>query len=268
MIASRPTRSISATIASIRRMACSVCDRMTTSNAASWKRQAALEVALKHVDAVAHTRQHARIVDLDTVSVGVPLLGEKGQQRTVAAPQVQYPRAVGDPVADRCVVGTRDAVGARRFSSRNRGQRCTSDRHCCGLHTVRSGNTSLTPISDDAARSGNTSLTPISDAMRSNHARTTAWYCGLSSRNASCPCGAAISAYETSRRSRTNALTISRERDAGKRQSVVNEMTRNLHVAGASARANRHRCVSPDRNNERLRHASRYWCVISANFSP
>ncbi len=34
-IASRPTRSISATIASTRRIACSVCDRITTSNAAS-----------------------------------------------------------------------------------------------------------------------------------------------------------------------------------------------------------------------------------------
>jgi hypothetical protein len=32
-------------------------------------------------------------------------------------------------------------------------------------------------------------------------------------------------------------LTISRERAGEKRQSVVNEITRNLHVAGASASA-------------------------------
>src|SRR6185437_12978941 len=177
----------------------------------------ALEIALDDVDAIAHAREHARVVDLDAVAARASLRGEIVQQRAVAATQVEHVRAVSDPASDRRVVGARDA-GA---GNGNRCRRCNCGRHGA-YHAMPSA---ITPP------------TPISVAIRSNHVRTTAWYCGLSSRNASWPWGAAISAYETSRRSRTSAFTISRERDAGKRQSVVNDTTRKRQVALASARA-------------------------------
>src|SRR5215471_5555585 len=86
---------------------------------------------------------------------------------------------------------------------------------------------SLTLLSAAPARSA---------LIRSKYAPTTPIYCGLSSRNASCPCAATISAYETARRLSTSALTISRERAGAKRQSVVNETTRKAQRARASAR--------------------------------
>ena len=68
-IASRPTRSISATMSSVWRIACSVCDRITQSNDASSKpaspRSRSLWITLTPF---AHAREHAGVVDLDAVA--------------------------------------------------------------------------------------------------------------------------------------------------------------------------------------------------------
>src|SRR5437660_1488820 len=93
--------------------------------------------------------------------------------------------------------------------------------------------------------------------MRSKYSRTTLWYCASSSRNASWPCGATISAYDTLRLLRTSARTISRERDVlggqirrgGDHQRMTDAMgmTRRpgerLHAAQAPAH---HRRPAPD----------------------
>ena len=93
-IASRPTRSISSTISSMCRIACSVCDRIdAVERAVVEAREAALEVALQHVDAVLHAGEEAGVVDLDAVAVGAALGAQIREQAAVAAAQVEHARA-------------------------------------------------------------------------------------------------------------------------------------------------------------------------------
>ena len=68
-IASRPTRSISGTIASMRRIACSVCDRITLSK--EWSSNPARPVSRSlwiTLTPLPMRRQHAGVVDLDAVA--------------------------------------------------------------------------------------------------------------------------------------------------------------------------------------------------------
>ena len=75
------------------------------------RRQSAFHIALDYVNAVSGACQHAVVVDLHAIAYGVALLGEKAQQRAVAATKIQNTGAGFDPVGDRCKIGALHRVG-------------------------------------------------------------------------------------------------------------------------------------------------------------
>ena len=186
------------------RIACSVCDRITQSNDASSKPASPrFEVALEHVDAVARRsrarrrrrsrcRSRSRRAARARYASRLPSPQPRSSTRAPGAIQPRDRREVGARASPH-VDARGDCVARFRRRRRRRARRARSTSRRCARNTR---------------------------APR-------AWYCGLSSRNASWPCGASISAYDTSRRLSTSAFTISRERAGGKRQSVVNATTRN-----------------------------------------
>jgi len=108
--------------------------------------QPGLDVALDHVDAAAHAGQHRLVVDLHAVAGAAAGSLQPGHQRTVAAAEVQHPRAGRDPAADHRQVGPQRAVhrpragrdkSGRRGRQRLRHRRRAPDLRC-RLHAAAS----------------------------------------------------------------------------------------------------------------------------------
>ena len=100
MMHSRPTRSISSRMRSGYSTACRAWVMTTTSKLLLAKLPRPLSVLLDDVDTFGHTGGDVVGVDLQPVAGDVLAIAQRGQQLAVAAAQVEYPAAGGDPVVD------------------------------------------------------------------------------------------------------------------------------------------------------------------------
>src|SRR5690606_13076317 len=82
-------------------------------------RQAPLEIALDHVDAVGDAGEHVGVVDLDAVSGDVARALQVLEQHAVAAAEIEHARPRPDPAGDRVEVGALEAVAAVLHGARS-----------------------------------------------------------------------------------------------------------------------------------------------------